>query len=208
MQLWQLLTVKQLGSRRLVHYSNVMGKQEKLHIWNLDSRQQVLAGRCVAVGLVLMAQALPGSLSQQPLLAGPVMLFEDFSPGFGCHLPAPGSCQPWNKQWCGYSPSITNKGKVVLSSLSVKPGRLQLEICTCSCCSSHCTVIEGLGKRLSPPFAKRFERACNWMQALDQSCLSTGLASPTEPSYKCGIWELSMTCNRREMVKYPWKAAE
>lgn len=40
--------------------SNVMGKQEKLHIWNLDNRQQVLAGRrCVVVGFVLMEQPLP-----------------------------------------------------------------------------------------------------------------------------------------------------
>lgn len=39
--------------------SNVRGKQEKLHIWNLDSRQQALVGRCVAVGSVLMVQPLP-----------------------------------------------------------------------------------------------------------------------------------------------------
>lgn len=71
---------------------------------------------------------------------------------------------------------------------------------------------EGLRQCLTPPFAKRrlasgLRRACDWMQVLDQSCLSTGLASSTEPSYKCAIWEVPMTCNIIEMVEYPWKAA-
>lgn len=91
-------------------------------------------------------------------------------------------------------PSLTNKGKVGLSSLFAKPGRLQLKICACSHCSSHCTVTDragrdqwGAGTMSTTTICKEkisqcFGRACDWMQALDQSCLSTGLASSTEPS--------------------------
>lgn len=89
------------------------------------------------------------SLPQEPLLARPVMLLEDFSPGSGCHLPAPGSCQPLSpgtSSDVGIPPSLTNKGKVVLSSVSVKPGRLQLKICACSLGSPHWAVIDRAGR--------------------------------------------------------------
>lgn len=60
--------------------SNVTGKQEKLHIWNLDCRQQVLPGRCVAVGFVLLhsLSQQSGSFSQVPL-ARPVMLMKSLA---------------------------------------------------------------------------------------------------------------------------------
>lgn len=190
-----------------------MGKQENLHIWNLHSRQQVLVGkRCVAVQ--------SGCLSQVPLLAGPVMLLEDFSPGSGCHLPAPGSCQPLSPGTGSNMdvPSLTNKGKVVLS-LSLKPGRLHWRSVP-----SHVVPLAALWLTGQEEINQGLEQCLHhhlqreelpvvweglWlMEVLDQSCLSTGLASSTEPSSKCGLWEVPMTYNGRERVKHPWKAAE
>lgn len=220
MQLWQLLTMEQLRSRRLV-YCQMWGENRKnctSGIW--------IAGSRLWLGDVLLwdlCSWFSPSLAQLPLLASPVMLPEDFSPGSCCHLPAPGSCQPLSPGTSSdvdIPPSLAKKDKVMLSSLSVKPGRLQLKICACSHRSSRCTVIDregrdkwGAGTMSATPICKekncqRFERACDWMQVLHQSCLSTGLASSTKPSYKYSIWEVPLTCNRREMVKYPWKAAE
>lgn len=225
MQLWQLLTIQQLRSRRLVHCQMWQKNRKNCTsgIWIAGSR--FCLGEDVLLWDLCSWHSLSqqsGSFSQVPLLARPVMLLEELSPGSGCHLPAPGSCQllsPGTSSDVDIPPSLTNKGKVVLPSSSVQPGRLQLKICACSYCSSHCTVTDKAGRdkwgagtmsdsTICREISQWFERACDWMQVLDQSCLSTGLASSTEPSYKCGIWEVPLTCNRREMVKYPWKAAE
>lgn len=63
--------------------SNVMGKQEKLHIWNLDSRHRFCLGDVLLWDLCAWhsPSQQSGSLSKVPLLARPVMLLKDFSPG-------------------------------------------------------------------------------------------------------------------------------
>lgn len=162
MQLWQLLTMEQLRSRRLV-YCQMWGENRKnctSGIWIVDSR--------FWLGDVLLwdlCSWFSPSLAQLPLLASPVMLPEDFSPGSCCHFPAPGSCQPLSPGTSSdvdIPPPLANKDKVMLSSLSVKPGRLQLKICaahivplTALWLTGKEEINEGLGQRLPPLFAKK-----------------------------------------------------